>query len=191
MSTEREMKQFEAALRKLPLPPSKVNRDELFYQAGWAAAESAQARAAKPSKRLALWQGATAVLAASLLLVLLHPFTAEPVVEVVESSTPVEPPITETVVKEDASRTQPVIQPTVRRFHPRNAPMLAMRDRALRMEFDEMSFGASLETIQITEPKTSRELMEEFIHKESQANIQPAPAENLWNWTRLRQGEPT
>jgi hypothetical protein len=69
----------EARLAAHPLPPASLNRDELLYRAGWAAAEAARSRATPlpsegrvPSRKrdVALWSCASAALAASLAVAL-------------------------------------------------------------------------------------------------------------------------
>ena len=65
MSTENnlppELTGFEARLRAQPLEATSVDRDQLMYQAGWAAAEANR-------KTTWLWPTTSGVLAASLLL---------------------------------------------------------------------------------------------------------------------------
>jgi hypothetical protein len=69
-----ELAACEARLAALPLGASRIDRDQLMYRAGWAAAEAARGSAAAPTlvasetKRgtIVAWSGMSAALAASL-----------------------------------------------------------------------------------------------------------------------------
>lgn len=65
----------EARLAAQPLPALSLNRDELMYRAGWAAAEAARVQVVSPPSKggarggirdVAIWSAASAALAASL-----------------------------------------------------------------------------------------------------------------------------
>ena len=72
-----ELAAIEARLAAHALPAPGLNRDELFYQAGWAACEAKQhatprrlasslGEPSRPSRTIAAWSAASAALAASL-----------------------------------------------------------------------------------------------------------------------------
>ncbi len=175
MSTENslpsELAAFEARLRKQPLDRVEIDRDELMYQAGWAAAEAAR-------KMRWLWPTTSGVLAASVLVLatfLLNGPEEPPMTTIAE----VAPPKIEVTVPAPVDETPIVSHPTrypSRWAQPRwtqRSPFLAMRDRALRMEFDEpASFAGPASFVEIDDdyaPKavTARELMQEFLGETS------------------------
>jgi hypothetical protein len=68
-----ELAAYEARLAALPLAASRLNRDELLYQAGWAAAQTKLSSVAAPrvqreskGRQVAAWSLGSAALAASL-----------------------------------------------------------------------------------------------------------------------------
>jgi len=166
MSTEpdlpSELMSFEAQLRRQSLPACRVDRDELMYEAGWAAAEASR-------QKNWLWPATSVVLAASVLALaaFLVRGPEEPrTIVAAEVATP---------QTEKKTSVPPVASDPPRyplRWIPRS-PFLAMRDRALRMEFDEpVSFVEPLSFVEIDDdyaPKalTARELMQEFLEETS------------------------
>jgi len=169
--------EVEALLRQFSPVGSEINRDALFYEAGWAAA-LAQA----PVKTHWVWPTSTSVLAASVLVMAIFlakgflvkgPEVEESAVKgsAVESlATVVAEVVASPVVKEN------VLLPVVRELEPvvsrwsHRSPFLTMRDRTLRMEFDEPASFAGFDDLDDDEaPKTvtARELMQELLGETS------------------------
>jgi hypothetical protein len=74
-----DLRACEARLARQPLPPSRIDRDELLYRAGWAAARAQAAgnravipQPAAPRRTIAAWSLASAALAASLAAAATH-----------------------------------------------------------------------------------------------------------------------
>jgi len=162
-----ELTSFEAKLRTESLADSRVNRDELMYQAGWAAAESAR-------KTGWLWPTTSSVLAASVLVLagLLVSSPAESPEDVVseEETIAVAEP---TVSAGGHARTNRKIIPSqkiakrpVSRWAS-NSPFLVMRERALRMEFDEPVVEIGSDDDQPVQATTARQLMLEMLGETS------------------------
>ena len=59
-----ELADIETQLRQLALPSARVNREQLFYQAGWAAAQANLDPTSSSNSRL-LWPMTSGVLAAA------------------------------------------------------------------------------------------------------------------------------
>ena len=166
---------------------SEVNRDTLMYQAGWAAAEVQTA--SQPSR---FWPTVSAVLAASLLLVLINPTSllqrgnkqaqAQLPITIGQSENEVDSAVPTT-------RFESVYSATVRKYPPQ-ASLLAMRERALRFEFDEpgADYVATehFDEVPMT-PSTNRELLREFLPVEPAESV-PQTNPRPW-WSIFRAGE--
>ena len=162
-----ELASFEARLREHPLEASGVNRDQLMYQAGLAAAAAAR-------KTNWVWPTTSGVLAASVLVLvsLLATKTQELPSEgrhepVVIATT--EPPVSDTgpAISEPnnlprrKAQNRPILRWTS------NSPFFAMRERALRMEFDEPVPVTWSEEEYASEPTTAKQLLQEFLGETS------------------------
>jgi len=69
-----ELAEIEARLAKLPLPASSINRDEMLYRAGWAAAEVKSSNKQRGNGSHWLWPATSAALAATVMLLLFPPW---------------------------------------------------------------------------------------------------------------------
>jgi hypothetical protein len=71
-----ELKKLEATLGRLPIPPASIDRDELMYQSGWAAAMASLGHETVPASSIAtpaanqqwIWQASTMVATAAAIL---------------------------------------------------------------------------------------------------------------------------
>ncbi|NOY29687.1 MAG: hypothetical protein GXP28_05790 [Planctomycetes bacterium] len=151
-----ELAGFEARLRAEPLAASGVDRDGLMYQAGWAAAEASR-------KSGWLWPTTSVVLAASVVvlaaLLLSSSSEMSSVARVEVETKPVAVPVVVVEPKEPVINTwrQPKLRWTSR------SPFLVMRERALRMEFDEPDSMAWADGDYVPKAVTARELMQEIL----------------------------
>ncbi len=174
-----ELADIETQLRLLSLPDTRINREQLFYQAGWAAARASVV----PASSL-LWPVTSGVLAAAVVvlavLVARTPTTVQTVVEATVPPVvrPVEQEIAKPQVDTWARRSLPPI-----RYWPETAPLLAMRERALRGEFSEPSLVVSLTTAPV--PTTARELMREFLPEDERNELTSPATTPLWPWQRI------
>ena len=156
-----ELSEVETFLRGFSPVESAINRDATLYEAGWAAAV-AQARGGTHW----LWPATSAVLAASVLV--MASFLVRGTVESPEVVAEVAaPPVTKEIITKEKVLL-PVVpepEPMISRWTHR-APFLAMRDRALRMEFDEPS-SVSWSDGDVLKAVTARELMLELLGETS------------------------
>ncbi len=164
-----ELQSVESLLRGFSPVDSEINRDATLYEAGWAAAMM-QARGGTHW----VWPATSAVLAASVLVMgsfLVRSTGKSSEIVVTEVAAP---QITkEQVANERVTNEKgllPVVpepEPVISRWTHRS-PFLAMRDRALRMEFDEPVSYAGIDDDNDT-PKavTARELMLELLGETS------------------------
>lgn len=162
-----ELKAVESLLQQFSPVESAINRDTSLYAAGWAAA-LAQA----PTKSHWLWPTTSGVLAASLLLLITLP-PAPPASSLQRAGTEPQAP-----TNQAHKRTTPTQIPFAQAQTPRNftspprryspsAPMLTMRDRALRMEFDEPVSFVGMDDDYVPKTMTARELMQEILGETS------------------------
>lgn len=168
-----ELTDLETQLRRLPLPAAKLSREATLYQCGWAAAE-AHFRSAH-SRSGWIWMSSSAALAASVLVlsVLLVKQEATPeVAEMRATATAVDPTPLEDAVIDHAPAPRPIAQAKplpffdfAVRFAPDDRSLLAVRDRALRGDLPEISHSADQGDVSHRRPKTSRELLNEFIER--------------------------
>jgi len=154
-----ELRSTESLLRRFSPVDSEINRDATLYRAGWAAAKM-QAQGRTPW----LWPATSAVLATALLLITLPPAS-------LLQRTGTEPKNT---AKKTNLPTPSAQQPQPRPYTPAPrkrtslAPFLAMRDRALRMEFDEpFSYAGFEDDDEVPKAVTARELMQELLGEAS------------------------
>ena len=144
-----ELAAVETQLRALSLPASQINREQLFYQAGFAAARAN----VTPTTRL-LWPVTSGALAAAVILLAVlvarTPITIDTVAETTE----------------DLSAQRIVAEPLLehhRRTDRRGlkrAPLLALREQALRGELPEPLLFVSLHTPAV--PTSAREILRDF-----------------------------
>ncbi len=155
-----ELASFESQLFKQPLPGSGIDRDELLYQAGWAAAQASR-------KRNWLWPTTSGVLAASVLvlaLFLIRSPEESHTVTLVEAASP-----KAQVAVAEPDLQIPVVSPPEQfssrwaRRSPFLSPFLAMRERALRMEFEEPVSYSEYDEEDVPKAVTARELMQEIL----------------------------
>lgn len=165
-----ELTDLETQLRRLPLPAAKLSREATLYQCGWAAAQTHFH--ASQSRRGWIWMSSSAVLAASVVVLSVLLVKQEAVPEVADvrtSATAVDPTPLEDAVIDHAPAPRPIAQVKplpffdfVVRFAPDDRSLLAVRDRALRGDLPEIS-SADQGDVSHRRPKTSRELLDEFI----------------------------
>ena len=162
-----ELQSVESLLRGFSPIDSEINRDVTLYEAGWAAAMM-QARGGTHW----LWPATSAVLAASLLLLITPPLAsslqragpqpqAHPLTNQAHKRTaPPQSPLAQSQPPRNFSRPPKIYPPT--------ASLLTLRDRALRMEFDEPVSYVGIDDDDST-PKavTARELMLELLGETS------------------------
>ena len=181
-----ELKRLEGQLRQTPLPPAQLDRDATMYRVGYAAAERDLGR---PRLRVLAWPIASA--AAACLATVLAMWPAAPVEEGVGTLAVMEQPVSvnpseEPVVSKDVSRDAVVIDEVDRVWPPRrqwsaSAPMLALRDRVLRAEWDDLRTNGFAGSGPTTEPATARELLHELLPN----NNAPAALPVFWNLRHL------
>ena len=170
----------EARLSALAPTPSRVDRDALLYRAGFAAAK------AQTAKRR--WMPPVTTAAAVLVAVVVtHTLsTVRPTVvpraddEVAFRSAK--------VAEEQASLAQRSPRPQYR-FNLKTAPLLAARERALQMDFEEPPELASGMSIPSGPAATFRRLQEEYLPRRPGSDAEPSPSRWLQPW--IRNGEST
>ncbi|NOZ39494.1 MAG: hypothetical protein GXP24_04625 [Planctomycetes bacterium] len=156
-----ELREVETLLREFVPVESAINRDASLYEAGWAAA-LAQA----PQKSHWLWPATSAVLAASLLFLIAY----SPASSLQRAGTePKNTPQQKALPPLQAQTPPPRTFTLPPRRYTLAAPMLTMRDRALRMEFDEPVSFAGRDDNYAPAPKslTARELLQELLGETS------------------------
>ena len=179
-----ELAEIETQLHQLALPSARVNREQLFYQAGWAAAQANLGPTSSGNSRL-LWPLTSGVLAvAMVVLAVLVAQTPTTVQTVAEATVPaLEQPAEQVVAKPQVETLARRSRLTFRHWA-ETAPLLVMRERALRGEFPEPSLAVSL-TVAPHPQMTARELMQEFLPK-SERNESTSPAFfPAWPWQRI------
>ncbi len=164
-----ELKAVEELLQQFSPVESAINRDASLYEAGWAAA-LAQA----PAKSHWLWPTTSAVLAASLLLIIILPPASSlqragpkpqaptnqaHTTQAHKLTTNSQPPLAQTQVPRTFTPPRKIYSPT--------ASMLTMRDRALRMEFDEPVSFVGMDDNYAPKTLTARELLQELLGETS------------------------
>ena len=141
-----ELARCESMLSSLSLPPSRVQRDELMYRAGWAAAEARlpvsapqgveQASSARGTyrRRTLAWSLTSAVLAASTAVAITANYpgsAALPQVAIPETRSSDRPEMSVEAAPPPARQTQPIPREIARTTAVDwTAPLLVMRDRA-------------------------------------------------------------
>ncbi len=149
---------IEARMHLLAPGASQLNRDELMYQAGWAAA---RARVDAPRPSLRLWQAATGVLAASLLIALTQLVPDEsaavssvPIAEVTAN--------TEPQVSTDEPKGPVKVVPYSASIRS-TAPLLVMRARALNQDFSELPIRSGSSVSAAPTLTTNQTLIDELL----------------------------
>jgi hypothetical protein len=171
-----ELADIETQLRQLSLPDARVNREQLFYQAGWSAARASVAAA--PSL---LWPVTSGVLAAAVVVLVVFGLRTPPTVETVAEATA---PTIEQPVEQPAEPRVEYLRPTYPyRHRVETAPLLALRERALRGEFSEPTLAVSQSTSAV--PMTARELMQEFLPEAERSESTSPAATPSWPWQRI------
>jgi len=169
-----ELIAVESLLQQFVPVESVIDREVTLYEAGWAAAESRL-----PKKSHWLWPTTSGVLAASLLLLIAFPLTSplqrgesERPISIQQahkrrSPSPLSPSqLTPSQPAHAPSKPPRSLTPLPRRpFSP--APFLAMRERALHMEFNEPTSFVGMDDDLPTKTFTVRELMQELLGENS------------------------
>ena len=163
-----ELTNLEQQLRRLPLPAAKLDREATLYRCGWAAAEAHFH--GRQSRRGRIWMSSSGVLAASVVVLsvlLVRQDAARQVAEVHASAATA-------VNASPAEDAKPIAEalPFVdfaARFAPDDTSLLAVRERALRGILPESAKTANQGEVQFQRPKTSRELLNEFIERNVQS----------------------
>ena len=151
-----ELSDVETLLKQYSPAASTIDRDTLMYQVGFTAGEVSTRKATHW-----LWQATTVALAASLLMLLAFP-PANPIQQA--SIQPEQPP------EPIAEQRVPVVEPKVVRAarvplkgYFSTAPMLVMRERALRGDFGDRPAEAEFDTWPQPGAFTNRQLLREFL----------------------------
>ncbi len=161
-----ELREVETLLQQFSPVESEINRDASLYAAGWAAA-----LAHAPTRSHWLWPTTSAVLAASLLLLITLP-TVPPASLLQRAGTEPQAPTkqahTLTTTHPNLTQIPPlqIFTPPPRAYSP-TAPMLTMRNRALRMEFNDPVSFTELDEDFTPKVMTARELMQELLGETS------------------------
>jgi hypothetical protein len=179
----RELIECEARLTQFVAAPSRIDRDQLMYRAGWAAA-----RARKGHMASLLPVLCSAAAAAVLSVAITWRLATVSSIAIADQAGD-EIAAGETAVARRAERVNPpvpAIQRAASRFQFTGAPLLAMRDRALRFEFDELAIDASDAPAASTPAVSARQLRDEFLpQRKSDVNGDGLlPWERLLQWTR-------
>ena len=155
-----ELVDVENSLQRLSPRQSAVSRDALMYQAGWSAA-MAQAS----GKTHWLWPTSTAALAATLIFALAHPL-ASPLQRAGTEPGGIAsaPPPPQQTSPSTPAAAQPVHFP--RKFYSPRAPLLTLREQALRLEFNDY-VGQGVAEDGPPEISTNRSLLQEFLPEDS------------------------
>jgi len=165
-----ELAAIETQLRGLSLPAARFNREELFYQAGFAAARAKIV----PTPRL-FWPVTSGALAAAVIVLAVTiartPTTVETVVEVKE------PAIDRSIRQPEQFVDRPL---PMYRHRAETAPLLALRERALRGEFPESTIAGSPTTTPV--PTTARELMQELLPQADRIDTTSPTTTPAWPW---------
>ena len=207
-----ELARCESILAGMSLPKSRVQRDELLYRAGWAAAErdakSCSVRGAeqKQSSRNTggrstfAWSVTSAVVAASLAVAItlqVQPAATTQVNAVVDVSRD-----HGSAVTEEESLVTPIPDGFANRADVEwTASLLIMRDRALLQQWDdpwtvndpsisELSSDGAMPS----QPKTSREMLQEFLMGPSEQDTTDRSSTRRglrWPWKTIHLGETT
>ena len=162
-----ELTEVQNRLRGLDLPESRVDRDQLFYNAGIAAGAVSDSR-----RHLFAWQAASGVLAASVLVLsvmLSQVPDSGQVVARTESSSPSE----ESLVSASAPVEVAQVQRPIRHW-PDSASLLTLRDAALRMELPEPKLVAYSQELQESKGRSAHELLREMLPR----GVAPKVSEN-------------
>ena len=154
-----ELIEIENSLQQFLPQPSAVHRDTLMYRAGWSAAKTQP-----PSGAHWIWPMSSAALAATLLFTLAFPWASPLQRAGTERST-------------DAASGVEIINPTTRASRPdrwatpglpprrysANIPLLVLRERALRYDFNELPIDSVTDDSPIPAETTNRQLLEELL----------------------------
>jgi hypothetical protein len=151
-----ELSDVETLLKQYSPAASAINRDTLMYQAGFTAGEASTRKATHW-----LWPATTAAFAASLLMLL-----AFPSVNLIQqvSVQPEQPP--KPIVEPSVSVDEPKVVRAARvplKGYFSTAPMLVMRERALRGDFGDRRAEAVFDTWPQPSAFTNRQLLQEFL----------------------------
>ena len=210
-----ELARCESILAGMSLPRSRVQRDELMYRAGWAAAEgdancpSLQGAERKQYSRgtggrsTFAWAIASAAIAASLTAAItlwLEPAAVAPTDAIVDLSSEEGSAISEEEKQPPESRAHLIPGGSTRRVGIEwTASLLTMRNRALSQQWDdpwiatETSIGESSSNDAISsQPKTSREMLQEFLPEPSAQDTSDRDSTRdqlrwLWKTMHLRE----
>ena len=154
-----ELERVADRLGQLPLPNSRVDRDQLFYEAGRTAGQ----RLAGSCSRL-VWKVTSGVLAATVLVMsalLIQQSTEFSIVAESQRLQPVE----ETVLDEPVVAHPELAYQRPARQWPESANLLALRDAALRNELEETRIVSVVNDSRESSVLSARELLEEFLPK--------------------------
>ena len=216
-----DLVQCESILAHMSLPRSRLQRDELIYRVGWAAAEvhaqSVTGQGVEPSRsspgtggRSTLaWSVASAAIAASLAVVItlrIQPAVDAPAnspADAVVDLSRAEDPAKDRERKPPSADLAQLTRGGINKGTEVGwtASLLIMRDRALRQQLDdrwivsEGSFGGSLANDAASlQPRTSREMLREFLPGPSaqEKTDRDSMRQRLrWPWQTIRWGDTT
>ena len=175
------LEQLESKLRLTQLPEVGLDRDAMMYRVGYAAAERDLGR---PRLVAWAWPIASALAACLATVLVMRPATPVGPAEqlVAESAAPdSESPAVD--LASDAAGDEDYRVWPRRRFWPASAPLLTMRDRALRAEWYDVP-TSGLAGGSTAAPATSRELLHELLPDEAET-LEELPG--LWKLRRFEQ----
>lgn len=169
-----ELTDLEAQLRRLPLPMAKLSREATLYQCGWAAAEAHVH--GQRSRRGWVWMSTSGVLAASVVVLSVLLVKQDAAQQATSPPSDDGSYARQSVVVEIATTRRPTeggqtssFDDFAVRFAPDDKSLLAVRERALRGILPEPSQTVDQGEVQFREPKTRRELLDEFIERNAQS----------------------
>lgn len=181
-----ELADVRARLHAVQPAPCRIERDELMYRAGFAAAQ------ARLSQRRWILPAITAAAVIAALAIRLREPTSNPVPAGGPISDATAAPVAvEATIDEmlHARATIPQARHPVFRFDISSAPLLAARERALQFEFDEPTHRSTADTTMTMHRAASvQQLRQELLFpRKSPATISgPFPWQWLKSWTRKK-----
>ncbi len=184
-----ELAEIEAGLAQLPLPASTINHDELFYHAGWAAAEVKFSRGQRSSVAPWLWPATSAALAATVLVLLFTPGGGT--ADISGAGTPRLASESIPSLASKTIRTRP--SPPASRGVPARGiaaldsprSLLALRHRTWMRHFDSPPLEVAFDDTPPPPSKTTRELLQELLPELKQSTENKARQnKNHWTWPK-------
>lgn len=197
-----ELAEIETELAQLSLPASTINRDELLYCAGWAAAEVGSLRRRHGGMSRWLWPATSAALAATVLMLLFAPWagtaktpapglagglTGEQDTNLIVANSTIDSN-TGNVQQRHTPRPSPKYAPRQSRglrWEDSRRSLLTLRHRALMRQLDSPPPELAFDDAPTPPSKTSRELLQELLPElklSTENNVQQD--KKHWTWPK-------